>query len=172
AGDPRFEHTIVDGNILKAQGASYTEGYQNTDYFIKKYAPIEANRASDGDVALGWGTNQREIRLADVYLMAAEAIVRGGGSSITAREYINRVRNRVGLGDINTSVSGSILLDVIYKERRLELATEGHRFFDLVRTGQAPQVLNGFNAGIHELLPIPQIEIDLTNGQIIQNPGY
>ena len=37
AGDPRFEHTIVDGNILKAQGASYTEGYQNTDYFIKKY---------------------------------------------------------------------------------------------------------------------------------------
>ncbi len=172
AGDPRFEHTIVDGNVLKAQGASYTEGFQNTDYFIKKYAPLEANRASDGDVALGWGTNQREIRLADVYLMAAEALVRGGGSSATARGYINEVRNRVGLGDINTSVSGPILLDVIYKERRLELATEGHRFFDLVRTGQAPQVLDGFTAGIHELLPIPQIEIDLTNGQMVQNPGY
>lgn len=171
-GDPRFEHTIIDGNVLKAQGASYTEGFQNTDYFIKKYAPLEANRALDGDVALEWNTNQREIRLADVYLMAAEALVRGGGSSATARGYVNTVRNRVGLDDINTSVSGPILLDVIYKERRLELATEGHRFFDLVRTGQAPQVLDGFNAGVHELLPIPQIEIDLTNGQMVQNPGY
>lgn len=172
AGDPRFDHTIIDGNVLKAQGASYTEGFQNTDYFIKKYAPLEANRATDGEVALEWNTNQREIRLADVYLMAAEALVRGGGSSATARDYVNTVRNRVGLDNINTSVSGPILLDVIYKERRLELATEGHRFFDLVRTGQAPQVLDGFNAGVHELLPIPQIEIDLTDGQMIQNPGY
>lgn len=172
AGDPRFEHTIIDGNVLKAQGASYTEGFQNTDYFIRKYAPIEANRATDGEVALAWSTNERVIRLADVYLMAAEAIVRGGGSSSTARGYINEVRNRVGLDNINTSVSGNLLLDVIYKERRLELATEGHRFFDLVRTGQAASVLDGFVAGRNEVLPIPLIEIDLTNGQMTQNPGY
>jgi hypothetical protein len=172
AGDPRFEHTIVDANVLVAQGASFSPGFQNTNYFIKKYAPLEANRASDGDVALGWGTNQREIRLADIYLMAAEALVRGGGSDLTARTYVNEVRNRVGLGNLTTNASGPILLDLIYKERRLELATEGHRFFDLVRTGKAAQVLDGFNPGIHELLPIPQIEIDLTNGQINQNPGY
>jgi len=172
AGDPRFEHTIIDANVLIAQGASFTPAFQNTNYFIRKYAPLEANRATDGDVALGWGTNERVIRLADVYLMAAEAIVRGGGSDLTARTYVNEVRNRVGLGNIPTNASGAVLLDLIYKERRLELATEGHRFFDLVRTGRAPQVLDGFNPGIHELLPIPQIEIDLTDGKMLQNPGY
>lgn len=172
AGDPRFEHTIIDGNVLKAQGASYSEGFQNTDYFIRKYAPLEENRATDGEVALEWNTNERVIRLADVYLMAAEAIVRGGGSDATARGYVDQVRNRVGLSNVNASVSGNVLLDVIYKERRLELATEGHRFFDLVRTGQASQVLDGFIVGKHEVLPIPLIELDLTNGQLTQNPGY
>lgn len=170
--DPRYEHTIVDGNLLRDQGAAYTEGYQNTNYFIRKYAPLEANRATDGDAALEWSTNQREIRLADVYLMAAEALVRGGGDAGTARAYVNAVRNRVGLDDLNNSLSGSALLDAIYDERRMELATEGHRFFDLVRTGRATQVLDGFIAGKHEVLPIPLIEIDLTNGKFQQNPGY
>jgi len=54
----------------------------------------------------------------------------------------------------------------------MELATEGHRFFDLVRTGEAPNVLPGFQQGKHEVLPIPQVEIDLTSGRFIQNPGY
>ncbi len=172
AGDPRMEHTIIDGNVLKAQGASYTEGFQNTDLFIKKYAPLESERALDGDVALAWGTNERVIRFADVLLMAAEALVRGGGDANAARGYVNQVRGRVGLTPIPASVSGSLLLDEIYKERRLELATEGHRFFDLVRTGQAPQVLPGFIAGKHEVLPIPLIEIDKTQGRITQNAGY
>ena len=171
-GDPRFQHTIIDGNLLKSQGSSYTAAFQNTDYFIKKYAPLEENRATDGEVSLGWGTNQREIRLADVYLMAAEAIARSGGDDITARTYVNEVRNRVGLGNISSNLTGTPLLDAIYKERRLELATEGHRFFDLVRTGKAAQTLEGFIPGKHELLPIPLIEIDLTDGRLIQNPGY
>jgi len=171
-GDPRMAHTIVDGNALKADGASYTEGFQNTDYFIRKYAPLEANRATDGEVSLAWPTNQREIRYADVLLMAAEALVRGGGSESQARDYVNMVRNRVGLDDLNSSLSGQNLLDAIYDERRMELATEGHRFFDLVRTERAAAVLPGFVAGVHEVLPIPLIEIDLTNGRFNQNPGY
>jgi len=66
------------------------------------------------------------------------------------------------------------LLDFIYNERRKELATEGHRFFDLVRTGQAATVLGpqGFTAGKSEVLPIPQTEIDITEGALIQNSGY
>ena len=171
-GDPRFEHTIIDGNQLKATGASYAEGYQNTDYFIRKYAPIEANRASDGIVPLGWSENQKEIRLADVYLMAAEALVRGGGDQGTARNYVNIVRERVNLQPFTPSLNGAALLDAIYDERRKELATEGHRYFDLVRTGRAPSVLPNFQAGKNELLPIPLIEMDLTNGRFTQNPGY
>ncbi len=170
--DPRYQHTIIDGNVLKAQGASYTVGFQNTDYFIKKYAPLEAELATDGVTALAWGTNERVIRLADVYLMAAEALIRGGGDNNTARGYVNTVRQRVGLASIPSSVSGNILLDAVHKERRMELATEGHRFFDLVRTGKAVEVLDGFVPGKHELLPLPLIELDLANGQLTQNPGY
>ena len=63
-------------------------------------------------------------------------------------------------------------IEDIYNERRLELACEGHRFFDLVRTGQAEQHIDGFVVGKHELFPIPQLEIDLAGGNWSQNPGY
>lgn len=178
--DPRFEHTIVDGQALKDQGASYTEGYQNTDFFIRKYAPLALNRAPDGDPSLNWGNNVREIRLADVILMAAEAYQRSGDDA-TALTYLNQIRARVGL-EAYSGIGGNELLEAIYLERRLELATEGHRFFDLIRTGRAGSVLadEGFQVGTHELLPIPQNEIDITKTNadagagvaLIQNPGY
>jgi len=168
--DPRFESTIIDGNELKQNGASYTAAYQNTDYFIRKYAGLQANVATEGEPALNWGNNERVIRLADVYLMAAECIMRAGGDEGKARSYVNLVRSRVGLQPLANS--GTSLLEAIYRERRLELATEGHRFFDLVRTGKATEFLDGFQEGKNEVLPIPQREIDLTNGSLLQNPGY
>lgn len=169
--DPRFSHTIIDGNALRQQGASYTEGYQNTNYFIRKYAAFQDDRALDGEPALNWGNNVREIRLADVYLMGAEAHNRSGDDA-QARTYLNRVRTRVGLQP--ASGVGAGLLEAIYRERQLELATEGHRFFDLVRTGRAGAVLGsqGFTVGKNEVLPIPQTEIDITEGSLKQNPGY
>lgn len=164
-GDPRFEHTIIDGNALKQNGATYTERYQNTDYFIKKYAPLTAYRSTIGNVELNWPINEIEIRLADTYLLEAEAIVRSGGDQSRANDLLNAVRNRVGLGDRVAT------LDNIMEERRLELATEGHRFFDLVRTGLAETVLGplGFRSNKHEILPIPQQEIDITKGVLKQN---
>jgi len=170
--DPRYPHTIIDGNMLRQQGASYTEGFQNTNYFIRKYAAFQDDRALDGEPALNWGNNVREIRLADVYLMAAEAHVRSGNDA-QARTYLTRVRTRVGLQPFS-GISGNDLLEAIYSERQLELATEGHRFFDLVRTGRAGTVLDsqGFNVGKNEVLPIPQTEIDITEGNLKQNPGY
>ena len=169
-GDPRFDHTIIDADNLS--GASYTPGYQNTGYFVRKYAPLQSNVAGDGAIPLNWANNVREIRYADVLLMAAEALVRSGGDEGTARGYVNEVRARVGLAAINSS--GTQLLDDIYNERRMELACEGQRFFDLVRTGQAASVLasKGFTAGVNEVLPIPQSEIDLSNGALTQNSGY
>ncbi len=170
--DPRFKHTIIDGKALKAAGASYTAGYQNTDYFIQKYAPLQANKAKSGEPALNWNNNTREIRLADVYLMAAEAIVRSpNGDAAKASGFLNKVRARVGLQPF-IGQTGTALLDLIYKERRMELATEGHRFFDLVRTEKAAETLKGFQKGKHEVLPIPQQEIDIAVGKLRQNPGY
>jgi hypothetical protein len=133
---------------------------------------LKENLSSDGEPALNWGNNVREIRYADVLLMAAEGLARSGGSESKAQGYLNDVRARVSLPAV-TSTGNNLLLD-IYKERQLELATEGHRFFDLVRTGQAATVLadKGFVFGKNEYLPLPQNEIDASQGALKQNPGY
>ncbi|MCR6719699.1 MAG: RagB/SusD family nutrient uptake outer membrane protein [Chitinophagaceae bacterium] len=173
-GDPRFEYTIIDGQALKSGGANYNERYQNTDYFIKKYAPMQAFRSPVGTAELNWPYNEIEIRLADTYLLEAEALLRSGGDAARAGLLLNGgpgfegVRSRVGLPPV------AVTLANVYNERRLELATEGHRFFDLVRTGQAPTALasKGFTAGTHEVLPIPQQEIDVTKNSLKQNPNY
>ncbi len=169
--DPRFAETVVDGKALKAAGASYTAGYQNTDYFIKKYAPLASFKATSGEPALNWGYNIKEIRLADVLLLAAECFNRSGNDA-KAQTYLNRVRTRVALPSKTTT--GATLLEDIYTERRLELATEGMRFWDLIRTGKAATVLagQGFKAGKHEILPLPQSEIDIMQGAFKQNAGY
>jgi starch-binding outer membrane protein, SusD/RagB family len=124
-----------------------------------------------GEPALNWGYNIKEIRLADVMLMAAEAFARAGDDT-KAKTYLNQVRSRVNLA-ARTS-TGAALLDDIATERRLELATEGLRFWDLIRSNKAATVLSsqGFKANKHEVLPIPQQEIDITQGVLKQNQGY
>jgi hypothetical protein len=166
--DPRFEYTIIDGNAMKAQGAKYNARYQNTDYFVRKYAPQQAFRSNVGTAEINWPVNEIEIRLADTYLLEAEALVRGNGDAARAQYLLDTVRHRVKLPAVTAN------LDNIYNERRMELATEGHRFFDLVRTGKAATVLapRGFKANKNEVLPIPQKEIDLTNKVLEQNKGY
>jgi len=166
--DPRYDATIIDGAALKAAGATYTARYQNTDFFIKKYAPLKAYRSTVGVAEQNWPINEIEIRLADTYLMEAEALVKKGTNPTRAKDLLDAVRGRVSLGSVPAT------LDNIYNERRLELATEGHRFFDLVRTGRAVAVLGplGYQANKSEYLPIPQTEIDVTKKVITQNPGY
>jgi N-acetylmuramoyl-L-alanine amidase len=77
------------------------------------------------------------------------------------------------LPDITTTVQ-TALRDSIFNERRHELGMEGYRFWDLVRTGRAPAVLGplGFITGKNELLPIPQSEIDISQGSLTQNPNW
>lgn len=166
-GDPRYEATVADiDSITKASGGSYVAGYQNTGFFLNKYAPLKKYTPTAGDGALNYPNDYVEIRLADTYLLEAEALVRGGGDQTKAQSYLDKVRARVHLPSVPAS------LDNIYNERKLELATEGHRWFDLVRTGQAASVLSfkGFKAGVNEVLPIPLAE--LNNTQLKQNPGY
>lgn len=166
--DPRFTSTVADIDSLEQAGkASYEKGYMNTGYFIQKYAPLVAYRSTGGgEPVLNYPQDYIEIRLADTYLMEAEALIQAGTDLTRAGALLNAVRSRVGLAPVTAT------LDNVYRERRLELATEGHRWFDLVRTGRAASVLGdrGFKAGKHEYLPIPYRE--LNNTKLVQNPAY
>lgn len=166
--DPRYTYSISNIDSLEKAGVcSYEKGYQNTGYFVAKYAPLIENYSTiGGDPVINYPNNVIEIRLADVYLLEAEALVRGGGDLNRAKMLLNKVRQRVGLGEVDAT------LDNIYKERRFELAFEGHRWYDLVRTNRAKDVLKfkGFVAGKHEFLPIPLNE--LSNTKMVQNPNY
>jgi len=166
-GDPRYGHTIINvDSLAEAGAASYEEGYDGTGYFIEKFAPLQEYTAANGTVALNYPNNYIEVRLAGTYLLEAEAILRSNGNTTRAEALLTEVRDRVGLGPVTAT------LDNVYREMRLELATEGHRWFNLVRTGRAADVLadEGFEEGVHELLPIP-LE-SLNNTQLEQNPGY
>ncbi|NND63155.1 MAG: RagB/SusD family nutrient uptake outer membrane protein [Flavobacteriaceae bacterium] len=176
-GDPRRDNYILNIELFAQEnadynngaGVSWTEGFEHTGYFNRKYIPRQGD-SNIGDQNLTNPNNYRAIRFADVLLMAAEAHNRGNGNDGLALQYVNRVRERAGLDDL--SLSGSALLDAIYLERRLELVGEGHHFFDLVRTNRAANEIDGFMAGKHELFPIPDIEIQLTGNRWEQNPGY
>lgn len=172
-GDIRLEYSILDIDqwIADNPGSSYQEdaGYEQTGYFNRKIMARKGD-LNNGDAALTNPDNYRAIRYADVLLMAAEALNRGDISDSRAQGYLNEVRNRATLGDVSTT--GTNLTNDIYKERRVELVGEGHRFFDLVRTGKAAAEIDGFVAGKHELFPIPIEEILLSGNRWDNNPGY
>lgn len=163
--DPRFSATVLDLKALKAAGkADYIGGYQDTGYFLNKFIPRKSDVTTGaGEPLLNYRQNSYVIRLADTYLMEAEAL---GGTGARAQALLDAVRARVGLA--STPVS----LAAIKAERRAELAGEGHRFFDLVRWGDAATKLasRGFKAGKNEVFPIPFRE--LLNTKLVQNPGY
>ena len=113
------------------------------------------------------------MRFAEVLLINAEAAFQLGNADATVN--LNRVRERAGLPPVAAS------LERIWQERRVELALEHDRFFDLVRQ---ESVMPGrivplfaaqgktFVKGKNELFPIPSTQIDLSGGQLTQNPGY
>jgi hypothetical protein len=174
ADDLRRDVAILDINAwATSTGATFGTGFEHTGYFNRKYIPRTRNTGAQGDLNLTNPNNYRSIRFADVLLMAAEAFNRGSIDDGKAQTYLNRVRRRA-FGDMlhDITAAGSALTQAIYQERRLELVGEGHRFFDLVRTGRAAQEINGFVAGKHELFPIPAIEIQLAGNVWDQNPGY
>ncbi|WP_178987457.1 RagB/SusD family nutrient uptake outer membrane protein [Winogradskyella schleiferi] len=172
-GDMRLETAILDIDAWAADtGATYSTGYEHTGYYNRKYISRQGD-ANIGDANLTNPNNYRAIRFADVLLMAAEALNRGGISDDRAQMYLNRVRERAfGNADNNVSATGSALTEAIYHERRVELVGEGHRFFDLVRTGRAASEIDGFQTGKNEVFPIPLIEIQLAGNQWEQNPNY
>jgi len=167
--DPRLTPTVANLDSLKTAGvANYTAGYNNTGFFLGKFIGRVSNKAASTP-ELNFGQDEYEIRLADTYLMEAEALMKAGaGVAAGSRAYqlLNAVRARVGLTPVE------VTQDNIERERRLELAGEGLRWPDLVRWGKAATVLasKGFVAGRHEVFPIPQNE--LNNTKLQQNPEW
>lgn len=178
----RLNKTVISSDSLQAIYTAYSGDatpivWQNSKdgYWDGKHLPRRSNRGAS------WGndyTNTIILRLADVYLMLAEAYNRNGNDA-KAQEYLNRVRARVGLP--NVTATGDVLYEAIKLERRLELALEGERYFDLLRWGDAEKYLGplGWTDGTpgkktNGLFPIPQSEINRTDGpnRLVQNDGY
>ncbi len=170
AEDERRDASILNMEAFVAERPGVTFNFGNTNdytgYYNKKYIPYA--EANENDSNLTHSNNYRAIRYSDILLMAAEAFNRSGLNDVKARNYVNLVRDRAGLEDIETS--GSNLTQDIFIERRLELVGEGHRFFDQVRTGQTNSIPNFSAKNI--LFPIPRIEIELAGNRWEQNSGY
>ncbi len=176
-GDPRREATIIYvGEILPDGSTQVKDNVEiiNERYNQKAWAPAHPGLQDNGP------GNIRVLRYADILLLAAEA-KNELSKPAEALPLLNQVRKRARgtnnfiLPDV-TVTDQSQLRERIYKERRVELAMEQHRWFDLVRWGRAEQVMTAlskpFVAGKHELLPLPQTEVDLTGGKVAQNNGY
>jgi hypothetical protein len=213
--DPRFKLTVVtnedkvpfnytykdenDNEII--EDSAYIDGfyspYTTGNVTWKYFCDPVFNSGRLGDMP----HNTKYFRFADLLLIGAEAAAHTGNTA-DAVKWINRVRNRAR----NAGNTGfpkdltTVTVDDVLAERRVELAFEGHQFYDIVRTGRAEKILktdalqfatnkhqvsragdevetieqfgDAFVIGRNEICPIPQTEIDNTNGKIAQNPGW
>lgn len=206
-GDPRRDATILnpaDDEIGNAE----QENYLGCRYVTVKrtmFDPVSRTYPEAIDNDMRSPINNIVIRLADVYLMYAEACLEDG-DLYTAKEYLEKVRSRArgteqdilpefpgySVPDYRNGYALRQLTDseedlemAIRHERRVELAMESHRWFDLCRWGIAKEVMDAYKAdesdavraemsdfieGKHELFPIPDEEVRL--GHLEQNPGY
>ncbi len=177
-GDTRMNATVI---FIKptlptnSQGTILWDGFripsqdsvENSRYSYKAYHSPIAESPQISNNKDSKPKNIRLMRYSEVLLINAEAAANLGlAAEATAR--LNQVRSRANLA----SSVGTI--ENIWKERRVELAMEQDRFFDLVRQGRAAVVLSrlGFQANKNEVYPIPQAQIDLSGGRLTQNPGY
>jgi hypothetical protein len=162
---PQVGDTLWDGYVIPTGTQSLYYNYKA--YHSEKMESFFNNRDREEK-------NVHLLRYAEVLLMNAEA-ANEQGQTATAIMDLNMVRNRANLAN-TMAVSQVDLRTAIWNERRVELAMEHDRFFDLVRQGRAAQVMQasgkGFVANKNELLPIPATQIALSGGKLIQNPGY
>lgn len=169
--DKAYEAGDLRKDVSMAQG--YTSaGKFVPALFVKKYLDPAPFAAGDAD------NNWPVLRYADVLLMRAEALNEiGYAAGGEAFDILNSIRERAGLPEKTSQDAGSqaAFRLAVEQERRVELAFENHRWFDLVRTGRALEVMNakGFNIqSFRLLLPVPLTQIQINPDRIKQNPGY
>lgn len=174
-GDLRIEKTILYEGCPPFDGKNYKSNMSNTGYNVRKFlVPLT--------VSPDYNTNSASVtvlRFADVLLMKAEALNELGRTT-EAEEPLYRVRSRAGLTDRADveNLTTEQMRAMIRNERRIELAFEGHRWFDLIRWDNGQYALNFLHsigktnaAEKHLLFPIPQKERD-ANPNLTQNTGY
>ncbi|HEY4150675.1 MAG TPA: RagB/SusD family nutrient uptake outer membrane protein [Chitinophagaceae bacterium] len=175
-GDPRKDATILfagettpEGDLVPLASPGSPSMYNQKSYVPFALAAVD-NQGADQDV--------RVLRYADVLLMNAEAAneLSNPTQALASLELV-RARARAGNNAILpkvTTTDQTALRNAIWHERRVELAMEFDRFFDVIRQGRGATVFGpkGFKAGKNEVWPLPQNEIDLGAGVLTQNPGY
>jgi starch-binding outer membrane protein, SusD/RagB family len=179
--DFSYEMTVGTASGLDWVSSNFT-AFSNNDLDLRKAININPSKPSQNAKFLRNSTAARlngndwiVLRFSDVYLMYVEAII-GTGTSTSNSEaikYYDKVRNRAFvIPVVSTTITKQMLLD----QRRAEFGFENQRLYDLIRLGDAVSVLSAYSptfSGINDLLlPIPQTEINVSNGLLTQNPGY
>ena len=171
-GDQRKAATIIFSGETTQDGDVIPLNSPNPRYNKKIYVPSSVPNACG--YAYGRDQNRRILRLGEIYLIRAEA-ANELNDTVKAKASLNIIRNRAGLPSVN-ALNQANLRTKIWNERRIELAMEEDRFFDLVRQGRAGQVLRAqgkqFVDGKNELFPIPDRQITLSGNKLTQNPNY
>lgn len=166
-GDVRKNATIIFAGTTLYDGRVVPTTVENPRYNYKAYSSAYTD---------AWQTdaNIKYLRYAEVVLMKAEAL-NELDQTPAAILLLNQIRKRAELGNTAAASKADVRI-AIWKERRVEMAFEHDRFYDLVRTGQAVAAfaIDGktFVAGKHELFPLPQAFITQSDGLSTQNPGY
>lgn len=186
-GDARYDVTVAEpGDSLQISGGTWRPiNFENTatGYYQKKY---ELSAQQFLDQTYGWHNsayNMKLIRISDVYLMASEAAIMLNNNA-KALQYINAVRTRARMcGTTGVPADlGAVTFQQLVNERRVELACEGRRFFDLVRWNLAKQQINGtstpggfpivFESPKNDFFPFPASEVTAGGGVLQQYPGW
>ena len=166
-GDDSKSDYPVDQDLVAAFAAS---GAADTRRAVTLHADGRTAIKFPKDGGLGSEHDWIELRLADVILLYAEALNENGNTA-AALTQLNRIRSRAGLAD-SSATSQADVRQAIQDERRLELAFEGHRWFDLVRTNTVNAEMGVTVSPNYHVFPIPTSEVRSTNGVITQDAGY
>ncbi len=161
----------LDSDLIAAFDAIEAADGGNTD--LRRALTIdEANMTG-----IKWGGLDQdwiELRLGDVLLLYAEALNETGASAEDVLDVLDPIRTRAGLNPLDHTVlnTQALVRQAIYDERRIELALEGQRWFDLVRTGTVDAEMGETINSNYHLFPIPNSEVLASDGVVTQNAGY
>ncbi len=168
---------LMDTNYVHRQG--HIVHQKDIDPATPEAVLLKKYRDPNSIGSIG-STNVPILRLADMYLVAAEAEARANGVTPVAYGYINKIRNRAGLSDLRAGMSKEEFIDAVLQERSWEFFGEGDRWYDLTRTGKFLEVIPKATNNIyparnpqprHKFFPIPLEEIN-ANPKLTQNEGW